>query len=107
MKESSSNLRVVEIGQGISAPYCTKLLVDIGADVLKIEYPGTGDFLRSIGSFPDNLSDPTKGALFEYLNAGKSSAVLDLSLETDVKVLLEAIAKADILIEDLDSLQIR
>ncbi|MBT4512576.1 MAG: CoA transferase, partial [Chloroflexi bacterium] len=101
MKESSSNLRVVEIGQGISAPYCTKLLVDIGADVLKIEFPGTGDFLRSIGSFPDNLSDPTKGALFEYLNAGKSSAVLDLSLETDVKVLLEAIAKADILIEDL------
>lgn len=101
MKKPSSNLRIVEIGQGISAPYCTKLLVDIGADVIKIEPPETGDPLRSIGSFPENLSDPTKGALFEYLNAGKNSEVLDLSSETDVKVLLEAIAKADILIENL------
>ena len=101
MREPSSNLRVVEIGQGISAPYCTKLLADIGADVLKVEFPGTGDALRSTGSFPENTSDSTKGALFEYLNAGKRSAVLNLSLETDVEASLEVIARADLLIENL------
>jgi len=101
MKKSPLHLRVVEIGQEISAPYCTKLLVDIGADVLKIESPDAGDPLRSIGSFPENSSDSTKGTLFEYLNAGKRSVALDLSMETDVKALLEIIARADILIENL------
>jgi len=103
MMESNWSLRVVEIGQGISSSYCTKLLVDIGADVLKIEPPETGGALRSIGSFPEDTSDSTKGALFEYLNAGKRSAVLNLSMETDVKTLLELIARADIPIENLGS----
>jgi crotonobetainyl-CoA:carnitine CoA-transferase CaiB-like acyl-CoA transferase len=101
VKKSSLHLRVVEIGKGISAPYCTKLLADIGADVLKIESPETGDFLRSIGSFPESTSDSTKGALFEYLNAGKRSTVLNLSIETDVKALLELIKRADLIIENL------
>ena len=100
MRESNWSLRVIEIGQGISSSYCTKLLVDIGADVLKIEPPETGDTLRSIGSFPEDTSDSTKGALFEYLNAGKRSMVLNLSMETDIESLLELVAKADVLIEN-------
>ena len=50
-------LRVVEIAGDIAGPYCTKLLVDLGADVTKIE-PPTGDPLRRWGPFPGGVSDP-------------------------------------------------
>lgn len=49
MYDSLSNVKVVEIGQEIAAPYACKLLSDLGADVIKVEPPGTGDALRSQG----------------------------------------------------------
>ncbi len=82
-------LRVVEVGSDIAAPYCTKLLVDLGADVVKIE-PPTGDPLRQWG--------PHEG-LFEYLNAGKRGLTVDLA--TDAKVLRRLLAGADMVVEDL------
>ena len=63
-------LRVVEIAGEISGPYCGKLLVDLGADVTKIEAP-EGDPLRQWGPFPGGEPDPDRSGLFEYLNAGK------------------------------------
>lgn len=89
MTGSLSGLRVVEVGTDISAPYCTKLLVDLGADVYKVESPA-GDPLRSWG--------PASG-LFEYLNAGKHGLTLDL--EADPDALAEFVAQADVLVEDL------
>jgi len=84
-----AGLRVVELGTEIAAPYCTKLLVDVGADVCKIERP-SGDPLRRWG---------TAGGLFEYLNAGKRGLTVDLASQPDA--LAGLIAQADVLVEDL------
>ena len=66
-------LRVVEIADEISGPYCGKLLADLGADVTKVEAP-EGDPLRRWGPFPGDQPDPDRAGLFEYLNAGKRAA---------------------------------
>jgi crotonobetainyl-CoA:carnitine CoA-transferase CaiB-like acyl-CoA transferase len=91
-------LRVVEIAVEIAGPYCTKLLVDLGADVTKIEAP-SGDPLRGWGPFPDGIPDPNRSGLFEYLNAGKRGATLDL--ERDVSDVGELIAQADLLVDGM------
>ena len=91
MTGALAGLRVVELGTEIAAPYCTKLLVDLGADVCKVEY-GDGDPLRQWG---------TAGALFEYLNAGKRGLALDLTSPSDVSRLHDLIAQADLLVENL------
>lgn len=101
MNAAWTDFKVVEMGQGISAAYCCKLLAGLGADVTKIEPPGTGDPLRMTGSFPMNPSDPSRGGLFEYLNAGKRCVTLDLTVETDVTTLLEMVSGADLLVENL------
>jgi len=85
-----SGLRVVEIADEISGPYCGKLLVDLGADVTKVEAP-EGDPLRRWGPFPGDEPDRDRAGLFEYLNAGKHKATPD-----DAR---ELIAGADVLID--------
>lgn len=89
MTEPLAGLRVVEIGSGITAPYCTKLLVDLGADVVKVE-PPSGDPLRAWG---------TSGGLFEYLNAGKRGLTVDLDSHSEV--IQDLLAQADLLVENL------
>jgi crotonobetainyl-CoA:carnitine CoA-transferase CaiB-like acyl-CoA transferase len=91
-------LRVVEIAGDIAGPYCTKLLVDLGADVTKIE-PPSGDPLRRWGPFPSGVPDPNRSGLFEYLNAGKRGATLDL--ERDVSAVSELIAQAHLLVDGM------
>lgn len=94
-----AGLHVVEIASEISGPYAAKLLVDLGAEVIKIE-PPTGDPLRRWGPFPPGIVDPDRSGLFEYLNAGKQTATLDLSQEDDLAAARELIAGAHLLIED-------
>lgn len=96
-----SHLRVVEIGKDISAPYCGKLLADLGADVIKVEPWPDGDPLRRTGSFPDDPDDKSRGYLFEYLNANKRSVHLDLVGAHESEMLLQIISGAHLLIENL------
>ncbi|MDT5009544.1 MAG: hypothetical protein QOH57_1161 [Mycobacterium sp.] len=70
-------LRVVELAGDIAGPYCTKLLVDLGAVVTKVETP-SGDRLRRWGPFPGGDPDPGRCGMFEYLNAGKQGVTTDL-----------------------------
>ncbi len=91
-------LRVVEIAGDIAGPYCTKLLVDLGADVTKIE-PPSGDPLRRWGPFPGGIPDPNKSGLFEYLNAGKRGATVDL--DSDALRASELISQAHLLVDGL------
>jgi crotonobetainyl-CoA:carnitine CoA-transferase CaiB-like acyl-CoA transferase len=88
----------VELGSEIAGPYCTKLLVDLGADVYKIE-PPSGDPLRSWG--PSAGGGSSSGGLFEYLNAGKRGAALDLGCHSDATLARQLIAQADLLVENL------
>ena len=91
-------LRVVELGGEIAAPYATKLLADLGADVVKVE-PPTGDPLRRWTPFPDDAE--RAGLLFQYLNGGKRSCVADLESAAGVAWLRDTIAGADIVVESL------
>jgi crotonobetainyl-CoA:carnitine CoA-transferase CaiB-like acyl-CoA transferase len=98
--EPLDGLRVIEIANEISGPYCGKLLVDLGADVIKIEGP-EGDSLRRWGPFPGGEPHPDRCGLFEYLNAGKHGAVLDITRETNAGVARQLIGDADVLIDGL------
>ena len=91
-------LHVVEIAGDIAGPYCTKLLVDLGAKVTKIE-PPTGDPMRRWGPFPGGISDPNKSGLFEYLNAGKRGVTIDL--DSDASPASELISQAHLLVDGL------
>ncbi len=90
-----AGLRVVELGSEIAAPYCTKLLVDLGAQVCKIESPA-GDPLRRWG--PSMRSG--HGGLFEYVNAGKIGRTVDFDDPEQIARLHDVIAGADLLVEN-------
>ena len=94
-----SELRVVDLTHGIAGPYCTKLLAAYGADVIKVERPGTGDFARTLGPFPGDVSHLEKSGFFLHLNTNKRSVVLDLKTPQGVEVVKELVRDADVLVE--------
>ena len=95
-------LRVLELGGGVSAPYCGKLLADLGADVLKVEPPG-GDPSRHRGPFKTGIPDADRAeasAPFLYLNSNKRSTVLSFEKAADVEVLRTLIRESDVLVDN-------
>ncbi|MAE97293.1 MAG: hypothetical protein CL910_21790 [Deltaproteobacteria bacterium] len=99
-------IKVVELGQMVSAPYCAKLLADYGADVVKVEPPG-GDPARRWGPFPGDEPHPEKSGLFHFLNTNKRGICLDLRLPGDRDRLRGLVAAADILVENHAPAQMR
>ncbi|WP_420726121.1 CaiB/BaiF CoA transferase family protein [Hwanghaeella sp. LZ110] len=91
---SLSGARVIDLTRIISGPFCTQLLADLGADVIKIETP-SGDPLRKQGKSVDGLSWYYAG-----YNRNKRSVVLDLRQPEGLDVLREMIQSADILVEN-------
>jgi crotonobetainyl-CoA:carnitine CoA-transferase CaiB-like acyl-CoA transferase len=91
-------VRVVDLTQGIAGPYCTRLLADLGGEVIKVE-PPEGDYSRKLGPFPGDVPDPDKSGLFIHLNGNKKSVTLDVSTKSGQVVLRKLLAKADVLIE--------
>ena len=91
-------IRVVDLSQGIAGPYCTRLLADLGAEVIKIE-PPEGDYARRLGPFPDDIPHHDKGGLFLHLNTNKKSVTLDLETPSGRVVLRKLLANADVLVE--------
>jgi crotonobetainyl-CoA:carnitine CoA-transferase CaiB-like acyl-CoA transferase len=95
-----SGLSVLELGSMVAAPYCAKLLADLGADVVKVEAPGLGDPARRRGPFPDDLPHLERSALFLYLNTSKRGVTLDLGSETGRRIFRDLAGDVDVLIED-------
>ncbi len=93
-----SELRIVDLTSQIAGPYSTKIFVDAGAEVVKVE-PVDGDPLRSWSASGQDLSG-RDGALFQFLNAGKKSVVWDLESDSGRERLLRLAARADLLFED-------
>jgi len=92
-------IRVIEVGQMIAVPWATRLIADLGADVIKVE-PPNGDLARHRGPYP-GLPDISQSGLFTHLNLNKRSVVADLTDSSDVSRLHELIRDADLLIHDL------
>ncbi|MCX6022981.1 MAG: CoA transferase [Chloroflexi bacterium] len=94
-----SHLRVLDLSQTVAGAYATKLLADFGADVIKLEPPGTGDPLRRLGPFPNDEPHPERSGIFLHLNTNKRSVTLDPSTPTGRAVFLRLAANADIIVE--------
>lgn len=90
-----AGVRVIEICNVAAGPFCGMLLADMGADVIKIEPPGTGDTLRSWAPITDGYSEN-----FASLNRNKRSVTLNLKNEAERDAAIELIASADVLIEN-------
>ncbi len=100
MKLALKDVKVVEYGNLISAPYCSKLLADLGAEVIKVEPPGEGDVARRGGPFLDDIPGTERSGLFLYLNTNKRGVTLNLEKATGRHIFKELIKNTDILIED-------
>ena len=94
-----AGLRILDLTSGIAGPYASKLFVDAGAQIIKIEQPG-GDPLRRWTASQQDLADDEASPLFQYLNAGKRSIVLNPRDAQDRARIDSFAARADILFED-------
>ena len=101
MNQTLDAIKVVELGQYISGPYCGMLLSGMGARVSKIEEPAVGDISRRCGPFPKDNPHMDKSGLFHYLNRNKQGITLDIRNATGREILLELIKDADVLVEDM------
>lgn len=99
-------IRVVELGQMVSAPYCAKLFADFGADVVKVE-PLNGDVARRWGPFPGDEPHPEKSGLHLFLNTSKRSLTMDLDKAAGRDLFEQLVAGADALIENFLPAQMR
>jgi CoA:oxalate CoA-transferase len=95
------HLRVVELCHMVTGPYCTKLLADLGAEVVKVEAPAAGDDARRRGPFLDDTPDPELSGLFLYLNTNKLGVTLDVETDTGRGIFRNLVDQADILVQDL------
>ncbi|MCW5853179.1 MAG: CoA transferase [Anaerolineae bacterium] len=91
-----AGLRVVALEQAVSAPFCSRQLADMGADVVKIERPDGGDLARGYDSALGGVS-----AYFAWLNRGKRSVVLDLKQPADHAACVRLLARADVFVHNL------
>lgn len=99
-KGALTNVRVLDLTHYIAGPFCTRLLADYGADVIKIEKPGTGDPARNIPPFYKDEKHLEMSGLFLYLNTNKRSLTLNLKSEAGRKILLELVRSSDVLVEN-------
>ncbi|RFU87984.1 CoA transferase [Streptomyces triticagri] len=94
--EPLRGLTVVSLEQAIAAPYATRRLADLGARVIKVERPGTGDFARAYDSRVNGLSSH-----FVWANRSKESLTLDIKDPRGLDVLLRLLAGADVFVQNL------
>jgi CoA:oxalate CoA-transferase len=91
--------KICDFTRVLSGPYCTRLLADLGADVIKIERPGEGDEVRYIAPQMDpNATD--QSAYFARTNAGKRSVAIDFANPGARDVVLDLVRQADVVVEN-------
>ncbi|MBN1177609.1 MAG: CoA transferase [Anaerolineae bacterium] len=89
-----SDVRVLDLSRLLPGPYCSRILSDFGAEVIKVEQPSGGDWMRHVPPLVEG-----EGRLFRALNRGKKSITLDLKAEAGRAVLLTLVQTADVLLE--------
>jgi CoA:oxalate CoA-transferase len=90
-----SGITIVDLSRILAGPYCTLLLAELGARVIKVETPGQGDDARQYGPFKNG-----KSTYFASVNRGKESIVLDLKAPRDREIFERLLDKADALVEN-------
>src|SRR5262249_13608693 len=90
-----SGIVVVDLSRILAGPYCTLLMAEMGARVIKVEPPKGGDDARAYGPFVKG-----KSTYFASVNRGKESIALDLKAEADRKIFEQLLEKADVIVEN-------
>ncbi len=103
MLSSLSHIRVLDLSRVLAGPWCSQHLADLGAEVIKIERPGTGDETRAWG--PPYLkdadgNDTTEAAYYLSCNRGKKSLTLDISTKEGQDIVRKLAAKSDVVLEN-------
>lgn len=94
-----ADVRVVDLTQALAGPFCTMLLADLGADVIKIEPPG-GDMSRALGPLPADRTATDYGGYFASVNRNKRSVMLDLKTGAGRDAFFKLVATADAVVEN-------
>ena len=95
MDKALSNITVLDLTRVLAGPYCTMMLADYGANVIKIEVPGKGDDTRAMGPKKNDYS-----MYYAYVNRGKKGITLNLKEEEGKKMFIEMVKKADVVVEN-------
>jgi CoA:oxalate CoA-transferase len=95
MHKPLENIRVLDLTRVLAGPFCTMILSDLGAEIIKIEIPGCGDDSRAFGPFIGSRS-----LYFLSINRGKKSISLNLKEPRGKQILLDLVKKADIIVEN-------
>ncbi len=95
-----SGIRVVDVGTRISAPFCAGLLGELGADVIKVELPGEGDFMRSMGPFVPVDGAPDYSLSWAVEGRGRRGATCDLRRPEGKELFKRLVATSDVLCEN-------
>jgi CoA:oxalate CoA-transferase len=90
-----ADILVVDLTRVLAGPFCTMMLADLGARVIKVERPRTGDDSRGFGPFQDG-----KSLYFHFVNRGKQSIALSLKNAADRQLFLNMVRRADVLVEN-------
>lgn len=99
MPQALDGVRVLDLTHYIAGPFATRLLADLGADVIKVERPPGGDPARRIGPFFKDTPHPERSLLFFFLNLNKRSITLNLKTATGRMLLRPLVEWADIMVE--------
>ena len=94
-----NGVKVLDLTHYIAGPYCSKLLADFGADVIKIEQPG-GDPTRNMAPFYHDEKHIENSLLFFYLNTSKQGITLDLKSSEGKGIFRELVMTSDVVIEN-------
>lgn len=95
MAKPLDGVRVLDLTRVLAGPFCTMMLSDLGAEIIKVEVPGTGDDSRSFGPFRNEQS-----LYFVNVNRGKKSIAIDLKKEAGKKLLKELAGTSDVIVEN-------
>jgi crotonobetainyl-CoA:carnitine CoA-transferase CaiB-like acyl-CoA transferase len=95
-----AGVRVLDVGTRISAPFCAGLLGELGAEVIKVEQPGTGDFMRTIGPFAPTADGPGYSLFWAVEGRGRKSVTCDLRKDEGQGLFRRLAARADVLCEN-------
>ena len=95
MKQALDNIKILDLTRVLAGPYATMILADLGADVIKIEMPETGDDSRGFGPYVNSES-----AYFMSINRNKRSMTLNLKTEKGKEIFIEIIKEMDVVVEN-------
>jgi len=96
------DVRILDLTQALAGPYCTMLLADLGADVIKVE-PPQGDMNRAMGPLPPDRVECDYGGYFASINRNKRSIVLDIKTDAGREIMFKLVKTADALVENAKS----